>query len=71
MPKNSTKKLGKSDKVEISSPDRVRIYGIFCFKDEKLLKVSLDMEELEFEFNLEGYDEKEYGIVLFDVILTS
>ena len=68
MPKKSNKK--DDDKVEISSPGCVRIYGIFCFKNEKLLKVSLDIEELEFDFNLEGYNEKDYGIVMFDVMLT-
>jgi hypothetical protein len=67
---NKKKSHKSSDKVDITSPGCVRIYGIFSFKEEKLLKVSLDMDELEFDFNLEGYNETDYGIVLFDVVLT-
>jgi len=46
MKKNTTKKP-----VEIVS---VRLYGIFNLKTRKLIKVSLDQEEIDMEFALSG-----------------
>lgn len=50
-------------------PIKYRIYGIFNFKNDKLICVNMSLPEIEFDFDLEGYDTKEYAIVSFEVIL--
>ena len=40
-------------------PKFYQIYGIFNFKSKELVFVSLDLDEVELEFNLEGYDDGE------------
>jgi len=45
------------------------IYGIFNFKSGQLVYVDLDFEKIAFEFDLEGYNPKEFDIVSFKVFL--
>ena len=59
----------KKQQLKELKPRKYRIYGIFNFKTRKLVYVDLDMEKVEFEFDLEGYDEDECGIVSFFVLL--
>jgi len=63
--------MGRSKKLKPSDvvPIPVRIYAICKLSDKNPIKVSLDFEEIDFEFELEGYDEKEYAIMSFDVVL--
>ena len=35
----------------------IRIYGILDKKNEKILKVSLNKEEIKFELDLDNYDD--------------
>jgi hypothetical protein len=50
-------------------PRKYRIYGILNFVERKLVYVDLDMEKVVFEFDLEGYDKENFGIVSFIVVL--
>ena len=60
----------KTDKPDSNGIGRsVKIFAICEAKTKKPIKVSLDFEELDFEFELENYDEKKYNIMSFDVIL--
>lgn len=49
---------------------RQHIYGIFDFKTLQLVYVHLDCNNVETEFDLELYDEDQYDIVEFDVLLS-
>ena len=44
-------------------PSVYLIYGIFDFKNKKLIYVSLDQEEVELKFELEDYNEDDYDII--------
>jgi hypothetical protein len=46
------------------------IYGIFDYKTNTLLSVSLNQEEIELEYDLEGYDEERFDIIGFEVALS-
>lgn len=59
----------KKQQLEELKPRKYRIYGIFNFVERKLVYVDLDMEKVVFEFDLEGYDEENFGIVSFFVML--
>ena len=48
---------------------RYRIYGIYDFVRNKLIRVSLDLETILFDYDIEDYDEERYDVVSFDVIL--
>ena len=60
----------KKQQLEALKPRKYRIYGIFNFVERKLVYVDLDMDKVVFEFDLEGYDEENFGIVSFFVMLT-
>jgi hypothetical protein len=45
------------------------IYGIFDYKTNTLLSVNLSQEEIELEYDLEGYDEERYDIINFKVMM--
>jgi hypothetical protein len=45
------------------------IYGIYDFKCNVLLFVSLDLETAELEYDLQSYDETCYKVVSFEVLL--
>lgn len=60
----------KKQQLEVLKPRKYRIYGIFNFVERKLVYVDLDMDKVVFEFDLEGYDEENFGIVSFFVMLT-
>lgn len=64
MPKKSKEKL-----LEKINPKDYQIYGIFDFEKKELVYIHLDYEQVEFEFQLTGYDEKRYDIVEFSVRL--
>lgn len=46
-----------------------KIYGIFDFKEKSLVYVHMDLEQVELEFDLTGYDSERYDVVSFDVCL--
>jgi hypothetical protein len=51
-------------------PQEYQIYGIFDFENKNLIYVGLDLEAVELEFDLEGYDKNErYEVVEFTVVL--
>ncbi len=60
----------KKQQLEELKPRKYRIYGIFNFVERRLVHVDLDMDKVVFEFDLAGYDEENYGIVSFFVMLT-
>ena len=49
-------------------PEVYLIYGIFDFKNKKLIYVSLDEEEVDLKFELEDYDEY-YDIVTVNMMV--
>jgi hypothetical protein len=51
-------------------PKTYTIYGIFDFQKNRLLKISLIQEDLELEYDLEGYDSDRYDIVSFQIKVT-
>lgn len=51
-------------------PKEYTIYGIFDFKGQALVHVGLDLDKVVFEFEMEGYDEENYDVISFDVVLT-
>ncbi len=59
----------KKQQLKELKPRKYRIYGIFNFKKRQLIYVDLDIDKVEFEFDLEGYDDEEYGVVSFFVLL--
>ena len=64
MPK---KKNSKKQKPPIDSL-ALRIYGVWSKKENKFLSVNLSQEAIEFEFDLEGYDDKNYLIICLDAV---
>lgn len=63
MSKNKKKVL-----AEIKPKD-YRIYGIFDFEKKVLVYVHLNEEQVDLEYELEGYTDARYDIVEFDVRL--
>ena len=59
----------KKKQLETLKPRKYRIFGIFNFMERKLVHVDLDMDKVVFEFDLAGYDEENFGIVSFFVML--
>lgn len=62
-------KQQKKQQLQKLKPRKYRIYGIFNFKDRKIVYVDLDLDKIEFEFDLEGYDPETHDIVSFDIML--
>jgi len=50
-------------------PSVYLIYGIFDFKNEKLIYVSLDQEEVELKFELEDYSDEDYDIITVKIMV--
>jgi len=50
-------------------PMKYKIYGIFNLKTSKLVYVSMDIDQVELEFDLSNYDVDEYNLVSFTVLL--
>ncbi len=44
-----------------------RIYGIFDFKKNTLLSVSLDLDTLRMEYDLGNYNSKKVNIISFEL----
>lgn len=59
----------KSEVLKKLKLSTYRIYGIFDFKTKTLVYIHLDSEQVELEFDLEGYDEERYDVVSFDLAL--
>lgn len=61
----------KTKKVQLRNlkPKRYQIYGIFNFKTNKLIHVSMEQDVVEFEFDMSDYDTNIFDIVSFDVLL--
>jgi hypothetical protein len=64
MPKNN-----KQKQLQSLKPRKYKIYGIFNFRQKKLVNVDLDMDKVLFEFDLAGYSEESHDIVAFEVLL--
>lgn len=64
MPKKSKQKVLK----ELSAK-KYKIYGIFDFQEEVLVYVHMKLEQVELEFDLEGYDSERFDVVSFDICL--
>lgn len=62
-------KKKKKQQLEKLKPKKYKIYGIFNFKEKRIIYVDLDLDKIELEFDLEGYDPKTYDIVSFDIML--
>jgi len=45
------------------------IHGIFDFKNKQLVYVSLDEEEVELKFEVEGYDPDQYDFIAVKIML--
>ena len=63
MSVNKQEQLGK---IKLK---RYRVYGIFDFQNERLVYVGLDMEAVQLEYDIEEYNEEQFDIVSFDVLL--
>ena len=50
-------------------PGKYCIYGIFHQKTSKLVYVSMEVDQVELEFDLSDYDGEEYKLVSFTVLL--
>jgi len=60
----------KKDKLLAKiKPKDYHMYGIFDFKNEKLIYVHLDREQVDLEFDLSGYDEETHDVVEFTIRL--
>lgn len=46
------------------------IYGIFDFEKKSLVQVGLDLDEIIFAYELEGYDEDKFDVISFKVIVS-
>ena len=62
-------KKSKSEALSKIHPKRYTIYGIFDFKAKELIHVGLDVDKVVFEFELEGYDEENFDVISFDVVV--
>ena len=62
-------KKTKKGQLEKLKPKRYRIYGIFNFKTNKLIQVSMDIESVDLDFDISDYDTEVFDIVSFDVLL--
>jgi hypothetical protein len=60
--------MNKDQILKKLNPKTYQIYGIFNFKTEKLIYVSLDYDEVELQFELEDCSE-DSDIICFMVIL--
>ena len=63
---NKQKKASVLKKLQ---PEVYLIYGIFDFKRQKLIYVSLDKEEVELKFDVEDYDEDDYDIITVKIMV--
>jgi hypothetical protein len=55
--------------ILLSKSTYYKIYGIFDITNKKLLYVSMDLEPVELEFDLESYDTGKYAVVSFGILL--
>lgn len=44
-----------------------RIYGIYDFKKNRLVQVSLKREDVEMEYEFEGYELPQFDIISFKI----
>ena len=66
MPKKS--KQSKKKKIPYDDTQTV-IYGILHLTTNKLVKVDLDQKAIWFEYDMSMYDESQYKIVQFNILL--
>lgn len=59
----------KKKKSLSNKPAEYIIYGIFNFEQGKLVYINLDLDKVELEFDISGYEEEEFSIVEFKVML--
>jgi len=63
------KKRTKQQLLDKIKPKDYLIYGIFDFEKQTLVYVHMDYDQVEMEFELEGYSEERYDIVEFYIRL--
>lgn len=61
--------LNRSEQLGKIRLKRYRVYGIFDFENERLVYVGLDIESVQLEYDIEEYNEEQFDIVSFDVLL--
>ena len=61
--------VNKQEQIGKIKLKRYRIYGIFDFQNDLLIYVGLDLDGVQFEYDIEDYDEERFDIVSFDVLL--
>lgn len=44
----------------------IQAYGIWSKSDKKIIFINLDLEEVELEYDMEGYEEDTHVIVCLD-----
>ena len=59
----------KRKQLKKLQPNAYRIYGILNLKSEKLIYVNLDLGEVTFKFDLDGYDDCEFAVISFKVVV--
>lgn len=62
-------KKTKKDAFSKVLPKKYIIYGIFDFNTQSLISVGLDLDEIVFDFELEGYDEDKFDVISFEVVV--
>lgn len=53
-----------------SAHNKYQIYGIFNREENKIVYVDLDMDNVLFEFELEGYNSETHDVISFGISLS-
>jgi hypothetical protein len=64
MPKKKKKKEERFSNLNIFG-----VYGIWSCKKRKLVFISLTVEEAELKYDIEDYNEEEFRLVEFDIMI--
>ena len=59
----------KNKKLENLKPKKYRIYGIFNFKTNRMVYISMDSEMVDFEFDMNNYNSTDFDVVEFDILI--
>ena len=62
-------KIDKIKKLTKVKPKTYKIYGIFNFEKEELVHVGMKLDDVLLEYDLEGYDEKEFDVIFFETMI--
>ena len=61
--------MPKKKKKVAESFNIFRVYGVWSYKEKELVFISLTIEESELKYDIEEYDEDDYALIEFDVVI--